>query len=206
MAMRVSSRQLRSTGRVVLAVSLAMALAAAGATSSSGAIFPRLFGGGQAKAPPPADALQVNPNDFATPGYCPELHLQLGGEAYAMFERDHQDDAKYVRYLGSINQTARECHSVTDTSVSLKVGVAGHVIAGPKGVAGKITMPIKVTVVKQRGNKVLFSKTYPTAVTVGGAELSGDFSQVIDPITFKRTPDDEDLIIYVGFDQGKTAT
>jgi hypothetical protein len=193
--------------RGAVAAALTVAFVAVGATSSDGAtIFQRLFGGGQAKTATPGNALEVDPNDFAAPAYCPELHLQVGGEAYATFERDHENDGKYVRYLGSISQTARECLSVTETGISLKVGVAGHVIAGPKGVAGKVTMPIRITVVKQHGNKVLFDKSYPTTVTVGGSGLTGDFSQVIDSIAFKRTKDDEDLIIYVGFDQGKTGS
>jgi hypothetical protein len=205
-AMRFAFRQSREIRRSGLATALAVAFVAAGATCSDAAtIFQRLFGGGQKAESPPAGALQVDPNDFAAPAYCPELHLQVGGEAYATFQPDHDGEAKYVRYLGSISQTARECLSVSDTALSLKVGVSGRVVAGPKGGIGKVTMPIRVTVVKQHGNKVLFDKTYPTAMSVSGSDLKGTFSQVFEPISFKRTANDEDLIIYVGFVQDKPA-
>jgi len=61
----------------------------------------------------PAAALQINPQEFEAPAYCPELRL-LVAETYATFERDHDGDAKYVRYLGSITASARECTAVSD--------------------------------------------------------------------------------------------
>jgi hypothetical protein len=48
----------------------------------------------------------------------------------------------------------------------------------------------------------MFDKAYTATVTVG-PDLAADFSQVIDNISFKRTVNDEDIILYVGFDAGK---
>jgi hypothetical protein len=204
--MRLTFGRFSGRFRQALAVAAAMAVAGTSAGPTDAAtLLQRLFGGGGGASSGPPNALQINPQDFEGPGYCPELRLLVGGENFAMFERDHAGDAKYVRYLGSITDTARECTTITDTGISIKLGVAGRVVAGPKGGAGKVTLPLKVTVLKQHGNKVLFSKTYSATVTLGGADLSGTFSQVIDPVAFKRTANDEDLIIYVGFDQGKTA-
>jgi len=201
--MRLTFGRFSGRSGQTLSVALAVGLAAATAgTGNAATVLQRLFGGGGGSAPPP-NALQINPQDFQAAGYCPELRVLVGGESYATFERDHDGDAKYVRYLGSITNTARECTDVSDTGISMKVGIAGRVVAGPKGGAGKVSLPIKVTVLKQHGNKVMFSKGYTATVTLGGSDLTGTFSQVIDPVAFKRTADDEDLIIYIGFDTGK---
>src|SRR6185295_3240050 len=157
----------RFSGRFRMALALAVAMAAVAtiaAPTDAATLLQRLFGGGggggggNSSAPP--NALEINPQDFQGPGYCPELRLLVGGETYATFEREHDGDAKYVRYLGTITDTARECTTVSDTGMSIKIGIAGRVVAGPKGSAGKVTLPLKVTVVKQHGNKVMFSKTY----------------------------------------------
>src|SRR6478752_6057835 len=205
--MRLGFGRFSGGSRAAFAVAIAAVLAGMSAAPTSGAtIFQRLFGRGGGSAATPPDGLQIDPQDYEAVGYCPELRLQVGGESYALFERDHDGDAKYVRYLGSITSSARECTTVTDTGMSIKVGVAGRIVAGPKGGPGKVTMPLKVTVLKQHGNKVLFSKSYTAAVTLAGSDLSATFSQVIDPVAFKRSADDEDLIIYVGFDPGKTTS
>jgi hypothetical protein len=192
-------------GRAV-AAALTAALVVAGAGSAdSQTLLQRLFGGGGGAGAPPrnTDALTVDPKVLATPGYCPEVRIPLGGETFQLFDANHDGDQKFVRYLASITRTARECIVVTETGISLKVGIAGRLVAGPRGAAGKVTMPLRVTVLKQHGSTVVFDKTYNATVTVNGGDLSAEFSQVIDPVAFKRTILDEDLIVYVGFDQGK---
>ena len=78
-------------------------------------------------------------------------------------------------------------------------------MAGPKGAPGKLTLPLRVTVVKQSTDAVLFNKAFTATVAVSpGGDLSADFSQVIDPVAFKRTALDEDIIVYVGFDAKPT--
>ena len=190
---------------------LAGTVVAAGTVPSDGAtLIQRLFGGGKSSSSATSNApngLVLDPNAANNVGYCPEIRVIGGGVTYATFDPNHEGDQAYVRYLGSISQTARECLSVTDSGISMKVGVAGRVIAGPKGAPGKLTLPLRVTVVKQTTNTVLFNKTYSTTVTVSaGGDLSADFSQVIDPVTFKRTALDQDLIVYIGFDPKKTST
>jgi hypothetical protein len=198
----------RRAGRMAVLLLAGTVVAAGTVPSDAATLIQRLFGGGKSNASnTPSNALVVNPDDLNSDGgYCPEVRIIGGGVTYATFDPNHDGDQSYVRYLGSINQTARECTSVTDAGISMKVGVAGRVIAGPKGLPGKLTLPLRVTVVKQTTNTVLFNKTYSATVTVSpGGDLTADFSQVIDPVTFKRTALDQDLIVYVGFDPKKTA-
>jgi hypothetical protein len=204
-------------GRQSLAAALAGLLVATAALPATGQtilqrLFPRITGSGPTgSTPPPApDAgqsssgpLVVDPNVFMTPGYCPEIRIPLDGELYAFFETNHPGDPKFIRYLASISKTARECLAVTETGIVLKLGIAGRVMAGPKGGAGKVTLPFRVTVIKQQGNVVMHDKPYTTTVTVGGTGLAADFAHVIESLSFKRTVLDEDIIIYVGFDHGR---
>ncbi len=198
-------------GTVALAISAAVAIGASAPASSQTIfqkLFPRITGGGNGggnnggntAAPDNSGTLTVDPKVFVSPGYCPELRIPLNGENFALYDAERSGEPSSVRFMGSIIQTARECLSVTDTGITLKLGIAGRVVAGPKGKAGKVTMPIRITAVKQHGNTVLFNKTYSVNVNVGTGDLRADFAQVIDPVTFKRTLNDEDIIIYVGFD------
>jgi hypothetical protein len=173
-------------------------------------LFPRITGatgstGSTAPAAPDQSTSQkplvVDPNLLITPGYCPEVRIPLGGEAFELFDPDHVGDARYARYLITITKTARECLAVTETSITLKLGIAGRVVAGPRGGPGKVPITFRVTVIKQHGNTVMLDKKYTTTVTVGG-DLNSDFAHVIDAVTFKRTVLDEDIIVYVGFDIG----
>ncbi len=40
-------------------------------------------------------------------------------------------------------------------------------------------------------------------MTLAAPTFGADFSQVVDQVTFQIGPEDRDLIIYVGFDDGK---
>ena len=142
--------------------------------------------------------------DFTKDTYCPPLNIRAGTEAMSLYDKGHDADPDYVRFVGSIGKTARECHQDGDT-LSIKVGVSGRVIAGPKGSAGTVTLPLRVAVVKQvsNGKGPLYSQLFNVKVTVSAPALSADYSQTFDQVHVKIGPDDHDLIIYVGFDEGK---
>jgi hypothetical protein len=143
------------------------------------------------------------PQEFFTgPGYCPVVRIRGGTEAFTVYERGHEGDPAYVRYQGSITKTARECRR-TIAGFDVQVGVAGRVVAGPKGAAGTATLPLRV-VLSQESTGVKFSELYKVAVTFAPPALGGDFSQVVDWIPVTATPEQKDFIIYVGFDEGKT--
>ena len=188
----------------------AMLVVAVGVDSASAAnIFQRIFGGGKTStANPPANALVIDPNDLTAPDYCPELRIEVGQQAFATLYKVHPTAIpRACRYLIRSAKTARECLRTLPTrGISMKIGVAGRVVAGPKGGTGKVTLPIRITVVQADAHQhgVLFNKTFAeTKVAVTGGDLSTDFSQVINPVSFKRTALDDDLIVYIGFDEKK---
>jgi len=181
-----------SASRVIAVMALALALAAC---NSAGGLFGGGGGGGPQK-------IEYQPSDFLKTGYCPPIIIRNGTENLAIYERGHDNEPAYVRYQASIGRTARECHTAGNT-LTVKVGIAGRVVAGPKGGAGSLTVPLRVVIVKQMGGaKPLYSQLFKVPLTLTAPEFGTDFSQVFDQVTAAVGPDDRDLIIYVGFDSG----
>ena len=146
---------------------------------------------------------QKNDNSFfLKSGFCPPVQILPGTESMALYERGHEGDAAFVRVQGSITRTARECHTIDAETLSIKLGVAGRILAGPKGSAGAVKMPIRVAVARQHDNSVIYSQAFSVAATLSAPDYAADYSEVFDQVTFKVKPDDRDLIVYVGFDEG----
>jgi hypothetical protein len=139
---------------------------------------------------------------FLSQGYCPPVQIRPGTESFIVHERGHEGDPAFVRYQASITQTARECHAVGPDTLSIKVGVAGRLTAGPKGGAGSAALPLRIVVMKQAGSAVFYSEAFKLPVTVTAPTYAADYSQVIDQVTVKVGSGDRDLIVYVGFDEG----
>jgi hypothetical protein len=225
MAMRVRDSRSSSTDLLAVAV-VTLALGLAGcASSGGGGGLSGLFGGGSkatvASGDNAADAASGTPEAsgktvsagssqggtydsslFLATGYCPPVEVRVGTEALPIYERGHDGDDAWIRFQGSITKTARECHTLGDT-LTIKVGIAGRLTAGPKGSPGNFTVPLRVAVVKQHGDKVFYSQMSRAPVSITAPIYASDFAYVIDNISFKITPADRDLIVYVGYDEGK---
>jgi hypothetical protein len=144
----------------------------------------------------------IPPEFFTGPGYCPPVRLRGGTEAFTVYERGHDGDPAFVRYQGSITKTARECRKTVD-GFDVKIGIAGRAVAGPKGGAGTVTLPVRVVLTQQSGG-VKFSELYKVSATIAPPALGGDFTQVVEWIPVSAAAGEKDFIIYVGFDEGKT--
>ena len=146
--------------------------------------------------------LKYSVDDFKKSSFCPPVVIRDGTSAMTIYERGHEADQSYVRYLASLGRTARECQLAGDT-LNVKVGVAGRLVAGPKGAAGNVTLPIRIAVVKQVGGTgPLYTQLFKVPVSVTGPTFGANFNQVFDQVNVKVTPDDRNLIVYVGFDEG----
>ncbi len=148
---------------------------------------------------PPKD---TTPADFVKrDSYCPPIQIRAGTATMEVHERGHEGEQQYVRYLASISQKARECSMVGET-LTMKIGFAGRVVAGPKGSAGNITLPIRIAVAKQFGGTgPLFSQLYKIPVTLSPPSFGANYNHV-EQVTVQVPPSDRNLIIYVGFDEG----
>ncbi len=195
---------------VVASFALAGLLAACASTGDGGGGggLAGLFGGGGGPnaGVKTVQTGQLDPNYFIKSGYCPPVQVLPGTESMILYERGHDGDAAYIRTQGSITKTARECHALDAGTLNIKIGVAGRIIAGPKGGAGTVTLPLRVAVARQHDNSVLFSKAFSVSVSLNPPDFGSDYSTVFDQVTFPVKPDDRDLIVYVGFDEGKPKT
>jgi len=195
----ISALALRALG--VAAVGLLAGCASH--TGGSSAPVAGLFGGN-----PNKNVVTVASSDATTieqylqSGYCPPVEIRPGTETLIVYERGHDQDPAYVRFQGSITKTARECHPA-GSSLMLKVGIAGRLTAGPKGAAGNFALPLRVAVVKQHGGNIFYSEVTKVPVTISAPDYGSDYTAVVDNISFEVGPDDRDLIIYVGYDEGK---
>ena len=166
-----------------------------------------LFGGRGNKATRGLVTVQsddtYSPDMFIAQGYCPPVQIRPGTEALTVYEKGHQDDPAYIRFQASLGQMARECHALGADQLSIKVGLTGRITAGPKGGPGAVTANLRVVVVKQQDNSVFYTQAFKVGTTVAAPTFDGDFTQVVNDIVLKLGPTDRDLIIYVGFDEGK---
>jgi len=145
------------------------------------------------------DAIDIR--RYLGPNYCPEIRVLSGAELMRRYERGHEDDPKYIIWQASVGKTARECLFDLQGGLTLKVGVSGRVIAGPKGgSAATVSVPLKVVVAKYReaviATEVL---SQDVALPAQGATV---FRQVKD-ILVPSPGQDRDYVIYVGFDIGE---
>jgi hypothetical protein len=141
----------------------------------------------------------VDVRQFLGPDYCPELRVLDGAELMRRYESGNADDPAYVVWQASFGDTARECLYDGQGTLTLKIGVAGRVIAGPKGGAASVDVPLKIAVVKFK-EAVLFTQGYTLAVSMP-ATGSATFAEVYE-ITVPSPGNDRDYIVYVGFDVG----
>ena len=114
---------------------ISLAVAALGACSTNGGTDAIATSVSQ-----PANAASSQP-DFRPSSYCPPIQIRAGTEEMITYERGHENDPSYARQLASIKNTARECGVSATGALTMKVGVRGRVVAGPKGGAGTMTLP-----------------------------------------------------------------
>jgi hypothetical protein len=107
-----------------------------------------------------------------------------------------------LRYQGSLGQLARECAILGD-AMTVKVGVEGRVLVGPKGGAGSVAVPLRIALVQEGPQpKSVWTKFYSVPVNVQQGQTQITFTHVEDDLTFAIPPskDLSSYVIYVGYD------
>lgn len=189
----------RSTRYQLFIALSALALVSAGCSAfrGGGSLFGPSATEGVGEGDQTEGALDVR--TFLGPDYCPDLRILDGAEVMRRYERGREDDPAAVIWQASFADTARECLYDGQGNVTIKVGVAGRAVAGPKGGAGEITVPFKIAVVKYK-EALLGTEAYSLSLVVP-ATGSVTFAEVRE-ITVPSPGEDRDYLIYVGFDVG----
>lgn len=172
---------------------LAAALLAGCSSVSESMALPSLFGGSNSSA-----ANADVPDEFRLKPTCPQVEIRAEAESMRIYEGNKTGDANAVRYQTSIQRVARDCDIVGD-DVVVRVGVAGRVVAGPKGGPGTVQVPLRVVVTDGTG-KPIYSQAHIVPVTVEAPDYSALWSKVDDQVHFSKTQSG-DVSIIVGIDE-----
>ncbi len=133
-------------------------------------------------------------------GSCPRITLRDGTAYLRKYERGGEDDPEKVLFQAAIADTTRQC-SITGDQMTINVVVAGRAAAGPAGKPGTIKMPIRVVVLENNSNRVLYSELtdFETTLPEGNPTTQFLFSKpdVTIPIADSRR-----VRVFVGFDEG----
>jgi len=168
---------------------LALSLAACGGGLSNPDSFASKALLGSANPPPPIDL-----SKFGPVVKCPPITIQPGTESLSVYD-DEQIGAFFLRHQANVVDTATECNA-TGGTMTIKVGVRGRVLAGPKSAFGDVTLPLRVAVTRD-GSEVIYSELHPVSATLSEAEPSQPWAKVIENI---QIPDQGTLRILLGFD------
>jgi len=131
---------------------------------------------------------------------CPQVEIRNGTETLAVYERGMDGVAEGLRYQASIQRTARECF-FSGGLLTMKVGVAGRILAGPKGIGGSGSAPIRLAVVKSgEPDEVLYSQVRNVSASFAAGNPGVDFSEVDDNVNVPAPAPGESYRVFVGFD------
>jgi hypothetical protein len=187
----------------VMLVALGSLMVACGTTSSmlgtSGISdrFSQIFGSNSQAAGESANAGN-SPDE--TDLYCPDVIIREGTATLTSTVNGVSGVAA-TRYQGTITRTARECVLQGGTTLAVKIGIQGRVIAGPAGAPPEVEVPLRVAVVQEGAPpKTIFSRFYkiPVAMTEGNTA----FSFVAEDISYPAPSASAhaNYVYYVGFD------
>lgn len=170
-----------------------------GIGNASSSLADRLSLGGssarQQQAPIPAAVRDQNRP-------CPRAEIRDGTQTLRVYERGGEGDPGFVRYQGSIMKVARECVYSGDEIISVKFGVSGRVVIGPRGEAGTYSLPIRAAFLP-RGGAPVWGELFNVSVTVNPGESSGDFVLVQQTAAYSIQPGERisNFTVFVGFDE-----
>lgn len=204
--------------RIGALAAICCGLAACGVSQLTSPFKNGLFGGGKTDAPattaatPEPGVNQANLMTAAQTGQassgdataanigCPSLDVWAGDRSISFHAAGAAGDSLSVMHRGDITNTARECAPAA-SGLMVKYGFSGRVLLGPKGKAGTVTLPAKITVL-DGAKATLKTEKIRVVVDVPAGSTEGYFSEVREimlPIAPGTSP--KTYRMYVGFDQ-----
>jgi hypothetical protein len=130
---------------------------------------------------------------------CPSMVVRSGASTWQV---PPGTPSTGLRYQASLGQMAREC-AILGESMTIKVGVEGRVLVGPKGAAGSMTVPVRMALVQEGPQpRSIWTKFYSVPIVIPQGQTGAAFTQVEDDLTFAlpANKNTANYVIYVGFD------
>lgn len=140
-------------------------------------------------APKPIDGVVSTNSDYVE---CPVVDVEDGGGVAQI------GSGTNLRHQFTISDTAREC-SVANKQISIRVGVAGRVIAGPAGGPGTVSVPVRIGIRRETDKTIITSKVVNITATIPSGAANATFAVVSDPLVvpWLREEADEDYMVMV---------
>lgn len=132
------------------------------------------------------------------PRTCPELRVRNGTELLRRYARGMDGDPDEIVYQASFAESVRECLARPDGRLTVRVGVSIRLIAGPRGKAQNVALPLRLAVVRDE-TTLQFSKLYRLSARLSTTR-STTISEVYD-ITIPAPARGRIDVVYVGFDE-----
>ena len=131
---------------------------------------------------------------------CPRFQVWSRDNSLTQYADGQVGDSLAVVHRGEITRTARECQ-VEPGRVTVKYGFSGRVLLGPKGQAGRVTLPVNVFVTDAKRERIAADKMMVSA-DVSVEDPIGYFSQV-KTVTFNIPQGTRpgEYEVFVGFQQ-----
>ena len=147
------------------------------------------------------------PDELQDPrAYCPQTVLRAGTETFDVYpdgvKKEDEGATSQLRFRATISEVARECNTA-GAFLNIRVGVRGRFLSGPSGEPGSFTMPLRVAVTQ--GEDVLYSQLHQTPAEILPGKLNGTFSYVDNNVSIPK-PKEQNVIVYVGYDEGPYET
>ncbi len=135
---------------------------------------------------------------------CPRFQVWARDNAVTEFADGQIGDSLAVIHRGEITRTARECR-IEPGRVTVKYGFSGRLLLGPRGKAGRITLPVNIFVTDAKRERIAADKLV-VAADVSLESPIGYFSQV-KTITFNIPQGSRpgEFEVFVGFEQEPAA-
>ncbi len=126
---------------------------------------------------------------------CPEIKVRPGSEAIFRYS-GQAGNARDLQWQGIIDRQSRNC-TVSNGLITVRMGVVGRVLLGPKGSQQSVDVPIRFDV--ERDSVSVFSERYSLPVSITSTNQSGDFVKVVEGVAIPYVGG-EQIVIWVGFD------
>lgn len=131
---------------------------------------------------------------------CPRFQVWSRDSNVTIYEAGRSGDGLAVMHRGEITKTARECVA-NGNKVTIKYGVSGRVLLGPKGKTGNVSLPLTVFVTDAKRERVATDKS-KVDVAIALEKPIGYFSAVREvTITIPEGSRPGEFEVFVGFDR-----
>jgi hypothetical protein len=112
---------------------------------------------------------------------CPKVVVNSRDNNLTIYETGRAGDGLAIIHRGEITKTARECQ-IEPGRVTVKYGFSGRILLGPRGKSGPINLPVTVTVVDAKREKVAGDKL--KVDTIVAVENPIGYFSVVRTVTF----------------------